>query len=118
MPILDIEIVGSVANTDQLAQRLAKASGKALRSRPEGTWVKLRYLDPSCYAENESSVDVSPVFVNLLEATAPEGEELESQLRSLTLAIATVLERPSEHIHIVFEAPASGRISFGGTLRK
>ena len=47
VPILDVQFVGPVADDIRpgLAQRVAEATGRALDSRPQGTWVKLRFLD-------------------------------------------------------------------------
>ncbi len=47
MPILDVQLVGPVAADIRpgLAQRIAEATGRALDSRPQDTWVKLRFLD-------------------------------------------------------------------------
>ena len=117
MPILDVEIVGAVTHHHQLAQRLADAAGEALESRPEGTWVKLRYLESDAYAENAGTGDVQPVFVSLIQASPPRGADLEAQAAALTEAIAAVTGRPPENVHILFQPPALGRISFGGKLQ-
>ncbi len=117
MPILDIEVVGHTVDQGNLTQRLADAAGRALNSRPKGTWVKLHWLDAELYAENEGSDQILPVFVSLVQACPPEGRELEKQMVALTDAVAMTLDRPVEHVHILLQPSASGRISFGGTLQ-
>ncbi len=124
MPILDIEIVGPSpdpnpgqnAGNTPLAQRLADAAGLALNSRPEGTWVKLRYLDPNAYAENQGCGDVRPVFINLTLANPPSGDALSAMLNQLTKALAEVLNITPSNLHILLQPAARGRISFGGQL--
>jgi phenylpyruvate tautomerase PptA (4-oxalocrotonate tautomerase family) len=34
----------------------------------------------------------------------------------LSEALSTILDRPKENIHILFEPPGAGRIAFGGEL--
>ena len=120
MPILDIEIVGEprLVFRRDLTERIAKAAATALRSRPRGTWVKLRVITPDDYAENEMdrSEFVRPVFVRLLLADPPDGEQLRSQSQALARAIGAACERAPENVHILYEPPARGRIAFGGEL--
>ncbi len=118
MPILDVEIVGQVSNQSGLAQRLADAAGQALNSKPHSTWVKLRFLESANYAENDATVEYQPVFVDLLLASPPKGAARRSQTTRLTEAIATVLNRPAQVVHITFQPSALGRISFGGELQE
>ncbi|MEM1411433.1 MAG: hypothetical protein AAGH19_03665 [Pseudomonadota bacterium] len=117
MPILDIEVVALTANTNTVSQALADRAGKVFESAPGRTWVKLRNLEATHYAENQSPEAPHPVFVRVLEARPPKDDELEALIESLTAAIADVLERPEKHVHILIEPPALGRISFGGKLR-
>ena len=117
MPILDVEIVGSVPNEERLAQRLADAAGRALDSRPEGTWVKVHRIDSDSYAENAGTGEFSPVFISLILASPPQGATLKSQMAALTEAVALTLGRPAENVHILLQPPARGRISFGGKLQ-
>ena len=120
MPILDIEIVGEprLVFRRDLTERIAEAAATALQSRPRGTWVKLRVITPDDYAENEMarSETVRPVFVRVLLADPPDGEQLHSQSRALARAIGAACERAPEHVHIIYEPPARGRIAFGGEL--
>ncbi len=117
MPILDIEIVGELAETPNLAQRLADAAGSALVSPPQATWIKLHLIPAEHYAENDGATEGPPVIVRLLQAEPQTGDALEAQLRILTEAIAEVLQRPAENVHIIVEPSAAGRVAFGGTLR-
>lgn len=118
MPILDIEIVGPELSDVSLTQRLADAAGKALDSRPEGAWVKVRAIPAHLYAENEGGGDYQPVFVGLTLARPPEGDALKRQMGELTRAISDVLGRAESLVHITLQPPASGRISFGGVLQE
>lgn len=120
MPILNIEIVGAVAQElrSDLASRLADLAGEALGSRPQGTWIKLHFMPREHYAENAGGPDhgVLPVIVSLLQAQVPEGDALAEQIQLLTEAIAKGIGRPAENIHIIIEPAARGRIAFGGSL--
>lgn len=120
MPILNIEIVGAVAQElrSDLATRLADLAGEALNSRPQGTWVKLHFIPREHYAENAGGPanGLLPVIVSLLQAETPEGDALAEQIRFLTEAIAKGVGRPPENIHIIIEPAARGRIAFGGSL--
>ncbi len=118
MPILDIEIVGELEETPDLAQRLADAAGAALDSPPQGTWITLHLVAAEHYAENGGATEGPPVIVRLLQAEPLTGNALETQLRALTTSIAELLHRPVENVHIIVEPPAAGRVSFGGSLRK
>ncbi len=117
MPILDIEIVGELERDQNLAQRLADAAGSALDAPPQSTWIKLHLIPADHYAENDGAMEGPPVIVRLLQAEPLTGDALEAQLSVLTEAIAEVLQRPAENVHIIVEPPAAGRVAFGGTLR-
>lgn len=121
MPILDVEIVGSVppAVRQGLARRLADAVGDIFASRPQGTWVKLRFIESDAYAENAGgpAQGTQPVIVSVLQAERSEGAELADLAARLTEAIASTCSRPAENVHIIFEPAAAGRIAFGGQVR-
>lgn len=121
MPILDVEFVGPVPDEVRsgLAQRIAEASGKALDSRPQGTWVKLRFLNKKDYGENAGGPPEGawPVLVSVLQAEVPQRSQLSEQALRLATAIAEICGRPIENVHILFEPPATGRIAFGGKLQ-
>jgi phenylpyruvate tautomerase PptA (4-oxalocrotonate tautomerase family) len=120
MPVLEVEIVGDVdpARREGLASRIADAAGRALDSRPQGTWVRLRWLAPEDYAENAGGPEpgTAPVFVNVMKAQLPEGAEREAEVRALTQAVAAACGRPAQHVHVLYDPPGAGRVAFGGKL--
>lgn len=120
MPILNIEIIGDVNEATRLglADRLAEAAGAALDSRPQGTWVKVKYLPKEQYSENGGGPPGGsyPVIISLIQADPPDGEALKLQVSKLTDAIAAAIGRSKANIHIVIEPAAAGRIAFGGNL--
>jgi phenylpyruvate tautomerase PptA (4-oxalocrotonate tautomerase family) len=119
MPILTIEITGIAgAHAPGLAARLADASAAVLGSAPGTTWVRLRWLDPGDYAENDGGPPpgMHPVFVSVIEAHPPEGAERERRAASLTIAIAEACGRPADNVHVIYEPPGAGRVAFGGRL--
>ncbi len=123
MPILDVEIVGPLdgAIEDGLAARLADAAAAVLDpDRPQGTWVRLHYLPIERYAENAGGPleGTLPVFVSVLKAAPPQGDALDREVRALTEAVAEACDRQAEHVHVLYETPAAGRIAFGGELRR
>ena len=117
MPILDIEIIGNEP-PQNLAQRIADASGIILNSSSGQTWVKIRTVPEGQYAENNSQIRFSPVFVSVLLRTLPEIAERERLAQKLSEMIAKEVNRSSENIHILFLPEGAGRIAFGGRLIK
>ena len=73
MPILSVEIIGQLQpeKRDGLSQRLADATSKVFDSRPQGTWVRIRHVDETDYAENGGPPSGLPVLVSVLLATPP-----------------------------------------------
>ena len=120
MPIIDIEFVqerpGPIEPT--LAGKLADALGRVFDIAPGGIWVRLRELPYGAYAENGVAKPPKPVFVTVLASRPPEGELLEQRAGEITRVVAEHCGRPAENVHVLFEAPARGRISFGGKLSK
>jgi phenylpyruvate tautomerase PptA (4-oxalocrotonate tautomerase family) len=117
VPIVDVELVGDAAVTGVTTQRLADALGEALSSRAGGTWVRVRQLERSRYAENGGVDDeVHPVFVTVLERTRATGQDLVDRVARVTTAVADVIGRDPDHVHVLFEDDAAGRLSFGGRL--
>jgi phenylpyruvate tautomerase PptA (4-oxalocrotonate tautomerase family) len=120
MPVLDVELVlrdGEVVPGD-LASHIADAAGKVLDAAPGTSWVRLRTLPSTCYAESGGGPPpgTRPAFVRVLVADLPEGAMLVDEAERLTDAIAAVLSRPRENVHLVYESPARGRVAFGGKL--
>lgn len=119
MPIVDVEVVCAADAAASLphASALATAAGKVFGSSPGKTWVKLRVLDANRYGENETSAPMpGPVFVTVTQARPPAGDALDAEVGALTAAIAHVLGRPQQNVHVEYAPPALGRIAFGGRL--
>ncbi len=121
MPILEIEILKR-SPEDSLSkatvQELADAAGRILDTSVGRTWVKVRDLPISQYAENDCQLEesVRPVMVTILKAKLPSREALKREVADLTRAFAEILDRPSKNVHIKYEPEGSGRIAFGGNL--
>jgi phenylpyruvate tautomerase PptA (4-oxalocrotonate tautomerase family) len=121
VPILDIERVlpdGAEAAPAGLAAALADATGRVFGSAPGRTWVRLRALPASAYAENGTtlSADALPVFVTVLLAQPPKCAALSDQVRALTDAVAQTLHVDATRVHVQVAPPGVGRQAFGGTL--
>ena len=106
------------APAEGLAQALADVAGRTFQSAPGQTWVRLRTLSQSQYAENEASVEATelPVFVNVLKRQVPPKTELEREIAALAKAIAKMTGRSVARIHIQYAPAAVGRLSFGGKI--
>ena len=120
MPIVDIEIVCTREDALRLppAQALADVAGRILGT-PEGrTWVRLRTLEASHYAENETAVraDERPVFVTVLHAHPPGDAERAAEVLALTRAVAMTLGHREDRVHVQYAPAAAGRQAFGGRL--
>jgi phenylpyruvate tautomerase PptA (4-oxalocrotonate tautomerase family) len=120
MPIVDVEVVsveGGSAVPPSLAA-LASDLGRVFGSSPGHTWVRLRVLPASCYAENEAplSAEELPAFVTVLLARPPEGAALQAQVEAVTHAVAAWLARSPERVDVAYAPAASGRQAFGGKL--
>lgn len=112
MPIAHVTVVGPTPV--HLAQRLATALAAALDAPPGHTWVRITRIDPDDYAEDVPTT-VAPVFVELLRKAWPADDAARaSSLRAVTDAVAAACERPASTVHVIAEAPAEGRVSFGG----
>jgi phenylpyruvate tautomerase PptA (4-oxalocrotonate tautomerase family) len=101
-----------------VAQALADAIGRALKSPPGQTWVRVASLARDRYAENEATVDAAqlPVFVTILKKQIPPRAELAGEVTTLTEAVALVVGRPATCVHVEYAPAAAGRLAFGGTL--
>jgi phenylpyruvate tautomerase PptA (4-oxalocrotonate tautomerase family) len=118
MPLVDVEVIGSVAARESLARALADALGNAFRSPAGHTWVRLRFLPAEDYAENgmHPADTPSPVFVTVTAAAPPRGSALREEARRVAETVAQVIGRPLERVHVEYAPPAAGRIAFGGAL--
>jgi phenylpyruvate tautomerase PptA (4-oxalocrotonate tautomerase family) len=117
MPILDVELVADAVPADA-AQALADVASAVFGTPAGETWVRLRALAPGAYAESAGGarLQAMPVFVTVTRRQVPARPALVREIDALTHAIAGVLHRPPERIHIEYAPPAAGRIAFGGTL--
>lgn len=119
MPIVDIEIVRAAHRVGvPSANELADALGEVFRSPAGRTWVRLRRLDPECYAENGLSVAESeqPVFATVLHACPPIAQALAAELAALTRTLATLCGCEPDRVHVQYAPAAAGRQAFGGRM--
>lgn len=120
MPILELTVVlrEDEILREGLAAAVADAASAVFGSAPGRTWVRLATLAPNAYAEDSDGPPdgVSPVFVSVLKSQIGSEEEIRQEAVILTEAIAAIIPRPVENVHLIYEAPANGRISFGGHL--
>ena len=121
MPIIELELVidGEAEKLgSELIQRLADQIGDYLGSDTAGTWVRVRYLDRSHYAENRSRVpdSVKPAFVSIMQYQLPDEDDLVEGARRLAALTAGCIGRPLENTHVIFEPDGRGRVAFGGEL--
>ena len=120
MPIVTVELVGESDNAPEpnLAQLLADAIGRALVSPPGQIWVRLRWLARHEYAENESplSADQLPVFITIIKREIPTAVELQAEVAAVTAAVARVVGRATEGVHVEYAPAGAGRIWFGGKV--
>ena len=73
-------------------------------------------IESESYAENSAGEAFHPVFVRLLLADLPPPAKLRDQAAALAAAVAAVLGREQEQVHIEYAPPGRGRVAFGGTL--
>jgi len=120
MPIIDVEVVTQPGEAKRLpaASALASGLGRAFGSAPGRTWVRVRALDSSCYAENDSPIAAGdlPVFVTVLHATPPTGTALDAEITAVTAVVAACLARDSAQVHVTYAPAGTGRQAFGGHL--
>jgi phenylpyruvate tautomerase PptA (4-oxalocrotonate tautomerase family) len=119
MPIVDVEIITAESLDKGLGAAIAEMAAQVFGGPPGSIWVRIRALPPEHYAENGVAVPEgwSSVFVTVCKARRPTGVALESEVRALTEGVARVCGRSVEHVHILYEPDAQGRIAFGGKLK-
>ncbi|MEP6816640.1 MAG: hypothetical protein ABI873_13930 [Marmoricola sp.] len=115
MPVVDVEVVGE---PPEVAQQLADALGTVFATGAGRTWVRLRALPVSHYAENDTAVggEELPCFVTVLHSSVPQGAALDRELAAVTASVADVLGRDRARVHVEYSPPATGRQAFGGRL--
>jgi phenylpyruvate tautomerase PptA (4-oxalocrotonate tautomerase family) len=119
MPIVEVELVispGEILAPD-LAQKIADAAGRVLKTPPGRAWIRLKTLESSRYAENGlPAQSARPVFVSVLKQRRPDTETLRKEVKTLTENIAAACDRPVENVHVLYLPAAAGRAAFGGDL--
>ena len=120
MPMLDVKLMGPVAEADRrdLARRIADAAAVVFGSPTGETWVTLHLVASEMYSENGGGppIGAKPVIVSVVQARPPTGRALVDQVAQLTRAIAQACGRPPENVHLVYQPKAKGRVAFGGRL--
>ena len=120
MPIVDVEVVCAARENERLPStaQLANGLGRTFDSSAGHTWVRLRFLDSSCYAENDAVLSTSelPVFVTVLHAHPPAGPVLAAEALAVTQCVAAWLGRASAQVHVQYGYAGAGRQAFGGNL--
>ena len=93
MPIADVEVVCASREIERLlsTSQLANALGRVFGSAARHTWVRVHFLDSTCYAENDALVSSSelPAFVTVLKAQPPTGSALATEITAVTQCVAT-----------------------------
>jgi len=114
MPIIAIEIVGGTDDAGRrTAESLAQCLADALDAAPGSVWVKVAHLPASAYAENGPSPCPLPVFVHV-RAHLDDTALIARRAQRVSAAVAAVVGRPAERVHVIFESDARGRVFFGG----
>lgn len=121
MPILEVELIGGadVPERAGLARRLADAAGAIFGSAPGETWIRVREIPSSDYAENATdtaATGIQPVFVRVLKRALPDAVTLAREIEALTSAVAKETGRPRDQVHVVYEPSGAGRVAFGGRI--
>jgi len=118
MPLVDVQVVVAEGTSvpDGTAKALADSLATVFASAPRRVWVRLEQLPAGCYAENDESGTVLPVFVRVLLADLPPAELLSAQSRAIAGAVAACLIRQPELVHVEYAPPGRGRVAFGGEL--
>ena len=120
MPIVDVEVVCAARASEQpqSASQLADALGRTFGNAAGRTWVRLRFLESSCYAENEAPLSTSdlPVFVTVLHAHPPTGPALATEAMAVTQCVANWLGRAPARVHVQYAPASAGLQAFGGNL--
>ena len=125
MPIVTIETLSDqplseddALPTPEQLQSLADALGELFGSQPSGTWVRARQQPRAYYAENmiDVSPDMRPVVVEILKTDLERGSELDIEAAAVSALVARILGRRIQHVHVIYQPPARGRVAFGGKI--
>jgi phenylpyruvate tautomerase PptA (4-oxalocrotonate tautomerase family) len=112
MPIVTVEIVGGDDAAAAIACGLAARLGEALAAPAGSLWVQVRNVAVSDYAENGPAPQPPPVFVRVLARA--DTSATAQRAGAIAAAVAQVVGRPRERVHVICEPDASGRVFFGG----
>jgi phenylpyruvate tautomerase PptA (4-oxalocrotonate tautomerase family) len=113
MPIVDVTLIGEASAAATLATDLARAIGQTLGAAEGTVWVTLHRHPAGDYAENGPPPEPLPVFVRVLARSGDAAERAALAAR-IADAVAALLRRPAERVHVIFEPEAAGRVHFGG----
>ncbi|MFZ9683577.1 MAG: tautomerase family protein [Cephaloticoccus sp.] len=119
MPLIEIEIIGPSRSVPApLTRQLADALGEALGTSPASTWVRLRTLPASRYAENGTARPLGrkAIFVTITHRQLPTRAQLKREASEVSRIVSTLCNRPADLVHIIYQPPGAGRIAFGGRL--
>lgn len=125
MPIVTIETLSddpdsgtdALPTPDQL-QSLADSLGALFGSHPSGTWVRARQQQRAYYAENmiEVSRNMRPVIVEILKSDLGSEKERAIEAAAVSALVGQTLGRDTQHVHVIYQPEARGRVAFGGQL--
>lgn len=116
MPIVTVDIVTETSLPGALSAELADSLAGVFGDPPSRTWVRLRPLTDYAEGGGGPPPGISPVFVSIILAEPPQGQDRIDQAKSVAAAVAVVCERPAQNVHVIYEAPGAGRVAFGGDL--
>jgi phenylpyruvate tautomerase PptA (4-oxalocrotonate tautomerase family) len=113
VPIIRVTVIGDHALAQNAAKRLAEGAGRILNSSPGSVWVNIEQMLDDHYAENAPEWP-RPVFLHLLlREGAPSLQP--GQVEALCDLAHTIFHVAAQHIHLIVEPPAAGRVYFGGS---
>lgn len=119
MPIFELELVTAEPSDPPggpVVQELADALAGAVDGAEAETWVRLRTLPRSQYAENGRDLpeDVEPVFVSVTHRHRPTGADREAEAGTVADTVGEILDRSSDAVHVIYEPDGADRVAFGG----
>lgn len=100
--------------SEGLPSALARELARVMNSPPGHTWVKVYTLPRGHYGEDGPPPPTGPVFVKVLRGNLPSEKYLREEVKGITQEVHGLLGVAREVIHVCYEPPLRGRISFGG----
>jgi phenylpyruvate tautomerase PptA (4-oxalocrotonate tautomerase family) len=113
MPVIRVTVVGDRAIAHDAARRLADGVGRILGSQPGTVWVLIEKVAAEHYAENNAEHPPEPVLLQLLLREGVTALQ-PGQVEALCGLAHAVLHVPAQHVHLIVEPAAAGRVYFGG----